>query len=75
MTTLQLMKVCSGNIKLYLNANIAWLVFCIDNSQLLDSPTDCDSGSTNKSTTTCTTSSTTASGSGDCSRSFPTRGR
>lgn len=56
--------------------------FIIDNSQLLDSPTACDSGtcdtSTNKSATSSTTSATTTtasgSGSSDSCKPFSTKG-
>ena len=80
MTRVQLMKVSLGNISQCLSVNNAQLTFYIDNSQLMDSPTSCDSGSSNKSATTSTTSAattttTSSSGSTDCSKSFPAIGR
>ena len=83
MTIVRLIKVhvCFENIIQYLSVNNVQLAFYIDNSQLLDSPTACDSGtcdtSTNKSATTSITSATTTasgSGSSDCSKPFPTKG-
>ena len=44
MTTVQLIRVCLENIIQYFSVNNVQLAFYIDNSQLLDSPVTCDSG-------------------------------